>query len=253
MERRTKMVAIKTDGGPARGRGFAIDKVDGGQIGWRFGLRWVLLALAGLIASLPLFLVLAGATEWIAGIAGVHKDILEKFNVNVGNACLEISIGAMVGFVQWLGLRCIIPRAGFWVVANIIGFTVSSCLHAAMCVWGLPDDLGFPLGVLGWAIAFVVGGALSGVMQYRILRRHVRQSGWWVPASAIGWGLGVIGFGISALALHVESRSLPVHIVCNLAVPLIMASVFYGIVTGWTLIWLLRQPIQQTPYITSQK
>jgi len=229
-------------------------KTDGGQIGWRFEVRWILLAAAGLVASIPLCLVLGGVTEWIAGIAGIHKDILEKFNVNVGNACLEISIGVMVGFIQWLGLRRIIPRAGFWVVANIIGFTVSSCLHTlAIYAWKIPDDLGFPLGVLGWAIAFVVGGALSGVMQYRILRRHVRRSGWWVPASAIGWGLGVIGFGISSVLAMKNgmSRSLPVHIVRDLAVPLIMASVFYGIVTGWTLIWLLRQPTQQTPYTTT--
>jgi len=239
MKRRTEMDAIKTDGG---------------QIGWRFEVRWILLAVAGLVASIPLCLVLAGATEWIAGIAGVHKDIMEKFNV--GNACLEISIGAMVGFIQWLGLRRIVPRAGFWVAANIIGFTVSSCLHAlAIYAWKLPDDLGFPLGVLGWAIAFVVGGALSGVMQQRILRRHVRQSGWWVPASAIGWGLGVIGFGISTVFAmnNGMSRSLPVHIVRDLAMPLIMASVFYGIITGWTLIWLLRQPAQQMLDTATQK
>lgn len=219
---------------------------------WRFGLRWVLLALAGLIASGPLFGALTVATTWIVRITGANENILDKFDLGIVG--IEISIGAMVGFIQWLGLRRIIPRIGFWAPANIIGFTVSSSIYTVVCtVCGLPGDLGRLVGALGLTIAFVVAGALNGVMQQRILRHHVRYSGWWVPASAIGWGLGVIGFAAGFAILHpimpkAESPLIGIPFLMGL---LALGSVFYGIVTGWTLIWLLRQPIQQMPNTTT--
>ena len=110
-----------------------------------------------------------------------------------------------------------------------------------MChVYGYPDDLG-PHGALVWAAACVVGGAMAGLLQQRILRRQVRHSAWWVPASAAGWGLVVIGFGIVSKILGVRLQ----------VVGEIASSGLLGIVTGVTLIWLLRQPTQQASDTTT--
>ena len=206
-------------------------KTDSGQIGWRFGIRWVLLTVAGWIIGLPLGFVLVAVAGWIIG---VHEgSILLKLGLD--NAAAFVCIATVVGLMQWLALRRIVRRAGFWVLAIIIGFTISSSIHGVVChVYGYPDDLG-PLGALGWAAASVVGGALAGLLQQRILRHRVCHSAWWVPASAAGWGLCDIGFGIVSKILGVRL----------LVVGLIVSSALLGIVTGVTLIWLLRQPRQQ--------
>jgi hypothetical protein len=110
-------------------------------------------------------------------------------------------------------------------------------------VWGYPDNLDHFLGTVVWAMAFVVGGTLAGVLQQRILRRQVCHSAWWVPASAVGWGLSVIGLGIPSFFLPYGRPFI--------VLPLVLAPVLLGIVTGGALIWLLRQPMQQTTDITT--
>ena len=206
-------------------------KTDGGQIGWRFGLRWVLLTIAGWAIGFPLSFVFVA----VAGlIIGVHEgSILLKLGLD--NAAAFVVVVAVVSLMQWLALRRVVQRAGFWVLASIIGFTISSSIHGVVChVYGYPDDLG-PLGALVWTLFFILGGTLTGLLQQRILRHQVRRSGWWVPASAAGWGLVVIGFGIVSKILGVRLQ----------VVGEIASSGLLGIVTGVTLIWLLRQPTQQ--------
>jgi hypothetical protein len=209
------------------------------EIGWRFGLRWVLLTVVGWVIGFPLgfvFVAVAG------GIIGVHEgsdSIILKLGLD--NAALFIFIVAVVSLMQWLALRRIFRRAGFWVLASIIGFTISSISHGVVChICGYPDDLG-PHGALVWAVAFVVGGTLTGVLQQRILRRQVYRSAWWVPASAAGWGLSVIGFGLIELAFPKEAGPFAT-LIGGLVLPVGLGAILLGIVTGGTLIWLLRQP-----------
>jgi hypothetical protein len=208
-------------------------------IGWRFGLWWVLLTVAGLIIGIPLGCVLVAIAGWIIGVPEGSDSILLKLGLD--NAALFICIVAAVGLMQWLTLRRIVRRAGFWVPASIIGFTISSSIHGVVChVYGYPDDLG-PLGAQVWTLFFILGGTLTGLLQQRILRHQVRRSGWWVPASAAGWGLVVIGFGIVSKILGVRLQ----------VVGEIASSGLLGIVTGVTLIWLLRQPTQQASDTTT--
>ncbi len=208
-------------------------KTDGGQIGWRFGIRWVLLTVAGWTIGFPLGFVFVAVAGWIIGIPEGSDSIILKLGLD--NAALFIVVVAVVSLMQWLALRRVVQRAGFWVLASIIGFTISSSIHGVVChVYGYPDDLG-PLGALVWTLFFILGGTLTGLLQQRILRHQVRRSGWWVPASAAGWGLVVIGFGIVSKILGVRLQ----------VVGLIASSGLLGIVTGVTLIWLLRQPKQQ--------
>ncbi len=223
----------------------AATKTDGGQPGWRFGLRWVLLTIAGWAIGFPLGFVFVAVAGWIIGIPEGSDSIILKLGLD--NAALFIVIVAVVSLMQWFVLRRVVKRAGFWVLASIIGFTISSSIHGVVChFYGYPDDLGLPLGVLVWTLAFVLGGALTGLLQQRILRHQVRRSGWWVPASAAGWGLGVIGLAIFIFVLPVMRKGPFVWLLIrNLIAPTVLGAGLLGIVTGGVLIWLLRQPIQQ--------
>jgi hypothetical protein len=200
-----------------------------------------LLTVVGWVIGFPLGFVLVPV---VGGIIGVHEgsdSIILKLGLD--NAALFIFIVAVVSLMQWLALRRIFRRAGFWVPVSIIGFTISSISHGVVChVYGYPDDLG-PLGAVGWAAACVVGGALAGLLQQRILRRQVCHSGWWVPANAAGWGLGVIGFGLIGLATHFPKEAGPfAALIGHLVLPAGLGAILLGIITGAVLIWLLRQP-----------
>jgi hypothetical protein len=95
-------------------------------------------------------------------------------------------------------------------------------------------------------IAFVAGGVLAGVLQQRILRRQVCHSAWWVPASAAGWGLNMIGLGLIGLANYCPKGTCPFVAFIGFLVPAVLGAILLGIITGGALIWLLRQPVQQT-------
>ena len=230
LERRTKMAAIKTDGG---------------QIGWRFGIRWVLFTIAGWAIGLPLGFVLVPVAGLIIGLHEGSDSILLKLGLD--NAAVFIVVAAVVSLMQWLAIRRVVQRAGFWVLASIIGFTISSSIHGVVChVYGYPDDLG-PLGAVVWTLFFILGGTLTGLLQQRILRHQVRRSGWWVPASAAGWGLSVIGLAIACFVLPTGRKGpapFVLLLIRELIVPTI-GTVLLGIVTGGVLIWLLWQPRQQ--------
>jgi LytS/YehU family sensor histidine kinase len=154
----------------------------------------------------------------------------------------------MVGFMQWFALRRVVnKRAGFWILASITGFLVSSGIHAAACYYlKTSDDLGNPTGVLMWTLSFIFGGTLTGLLQQRILRHQVRRSGWWVPASAAGWGLGVIGLATFIFVLPIMRKGpVAMLLIRNLIAPTVLGAGLLGIVTAGALIWLLRQPKQQ--------
>jgi hypothetical protein len=213
-------------------------KTDGGQIGWRFGLRWVLLTIAGWAIGFPLGFILG--------------------ELALDNAGIEICVGAMVGFMQWIALRRVVnKRAGFWILASITGFIVSASIHAAACYYlKTSDDLGHLQGILMWTLSFILGGTLTGLLQQRILRHQVRRSGWWVPASAVGWGLSVIGLAIACFVLPAMGKGpapFVLLLIRGLIAPTILGAGLLGIVTAGVLIWLLRQPTQQMLDTATQK
>ena len=196
-------------------------------IGWGFWGRWVLVTAVGYAVGFLLGFVI-GHVLW-------------------GNIIFGVSVGAGVGFMQWRILRPFVPRSGWWVPASMAGLTLSFGLYAVVRnLWpGIPFDLGWPGGVLGWGLTLVLGGILLGMPQQSILRRHGGGAAWWVPASAAGWGLSVFGLAIppdmsggyaGALAVLLFLRN-------GLLAPAV-AGIILGATTGAGLVWLLRR---QTP------
>lgn len=160
---------------------------------------------------------------WFAGFWG---GFVLAHVIPLGNVMLGIGTGVAVGYLQWRVLRGIVARSGWWTAASTLGPTVALAIYAVVnAVTGYPFDLAWSEGALGWALALLVGGALTGMWQQRILRPHLGGSGWWIPASAVGWGLGILA--TSAL----EAISGPPAI----AGPLLSGAVL-GAVTGYVLL-----------------
>jgi hypothetical protein len=80
---------------------------------------------------------------------------------------------------------------------------------------------------LGWIVVGALGGAVTGILQWLVLRAQVSRAGWWVLASTVGWGLGMVG-----------TRAFEVLAIFGGLV----GGAVLGAVTGGALVWLLRQP-----------
>jgi hypothetical protein len=178
-------------------------------IGFRFGVRWVLLTAVGYLVGFTVGFVLG------------HSPL--------GYFMFGLSLGAATGFMQWLVLRRQIERSGWWVPANIVGLSLAwGLFEVVRNVWG--DALENPqLESVGFALAFALGGGLNGLLQRRILRPAVRQAGWWVLASTAGWTLSLLGLAITE---YTTMDDLPF---------VLLAGVILGIITGVALVLLLRQ------------
>jgi len=83
---------------------------------------------------------------------------------------------ARVGWGFWL----------WWVLASTVGFAVAFAVFEAV-----PEAVGF-------AVRMAVGGASVGIAQWLVLRQQVSRAGWWVLASSVGLGVGLlVVFGVS--------------------------------------------------------
>ena len=55
--------------------------------------------------------------------------------------------------------------------------------------WTLVSAVGW---LVGWLLGEIGVGLGVGLMQWLVLRPRVRQANWWIPASAVGWAVGVV-------------------------------------------------------------
>lgn len=165
-------------------------------------------------------LVIAGAI--LADII-VGEDGGAQFMVGTG-------MGAGVGYMQARQARQWLGAAWPWMVASTLGiggpFIVSDLATALQVA--LPFSL--PLYIL-------VGSAVAGCLQWRLLHARFAGAIWWLPASIVGWGLvaGVISLNDALLG-----GPSPLGAVL-LLIAILAGGFIVGTVTGATLAWKLRQ------------
>jgi hypothetical protein len=189
---------------------------------------------------------LASAIGWAVGF-WVYQEAMLPFLFDVGTtlglpyAVIQfLLVGSMAGVAQWLLLRRWRQRAGWWIVASSIGWSVG-------LTWiGLsPDSLFSFIGLVAWGA--VTGGALLWILRQPAQTEKSRgEIGiWglcleWVVATAIGAAVGgalasVGDFGPS-LSLN-WSRG---DVAGDIGILLGLAGVF-ALTVGLTQWWVLRE------------
>jgi hypothetical protein len=170
--------------------------------------------------SLGLQWVAATVVGWLIGFAAC--EALQSFLTTVFVDGLVI--GSAIGVAQWLVLRRQISPVGFWPVASIVGFGAGKALSDSL----LPGTA----TLAGYALSGAVIGAVVGLMQGLVLGRSLRSALWWIPASAVAWGIGWIpiglaenGAGLSTIGTYLVSA---------------VGAALAGIITGIALILLDR-------------
>jgi hypothetical protein len=130
----------------------------------QFTARWVRACATGWIGGLALVLLLAVLWDLVGGVA--------QFMVGVG-------MGAGVGWSQSRVLRHWLIKPGSWVLASTVGMGAPFVLSDIVAL------LGGSIYALSWCA--VVGGAIAGVWQARLLRDNVSHTGRWWLWSMLGW------------------------------------------------------------------
>jgi hypothetical protein len=161
---------------------------------------------------------------------------------------VPIIFGVAMGISQSLILRQWVSLWG-WLTCSALGWGVVLIL---VCPSLLDSD---PIGIGVRAAAL---GVATGVVRWFILRKRGAQAGWWVLASAMGWGLCWIA---SVIAPDTVSEILEATVfrylekgggsmtregvrllVFGLPVSAALGGLIYGILTGAVLTWILRHP-----------
>ena len=128
--------------------------------------RWIPATFLGWTAGLILAIALVIGVDAV-GISGAQSP-------------LALGMGLGVGLLQGRIVAPLVGGARAWVAATTLGLS-------------LPFAIGDVLRLVGLSVyslaAFVgIGGALAGVLQWRLLRAPaVAGTGWWPVITPIGW------------------------------------------------------------------
>jgi len=94
-----------------------------------------------------------------------------------------------------------------WVLASMLGFAVGAAMGNAVsnsippmtCTQSFSDSLidrltNFPCiqPSLGLVLIVIILGLAGGFMQWLVLRRRIAGTGWWVPASTLGFPIALV-------------------------------------------------------------
>jgi hypothetical protein len=150
-----------------------------------------------------------GATALVAllGIVALGRPTttLGRLAALVVMTCAGTVEGATLGYFQWRVLRRAVPdlRARAWIGATalvaaggwflgMLGPLLAHLLGGAARATSAPAPRVSMAAYMALAAVFgLVAGALFGLAQWRVLRRHVRPTRGWVAANALGWALGL--------------------------------------------------------------
>jgi len=123
-----------------------------------------------------------GDTILVNGQTHITEDYLASF-------ILFPLLGLLIGLSQYLLLLRYLPKMGWWVATTFLGWTLP--IISLQFVFSLFQIGQMNNSMISRAIPFFLMGSLLGLMQWFVLRKNVRNSGWWILANAAGWGLAI--------------------------------------------------------------
>jgi hypothetical protein len=216
---------------------------------WSLYTRWVLANALGELIGLGLtFIVGFGSILLIGEPQGVV--------VAIGLGLLMVASGAIegviVGSAQWWAMHRYFPTISHksWVAATIIGAlvawtfgsiptTIMSMNTDPIAASPVEPDLIFMLLMAGLMGALL--GIILALAQWLVLRKHMNNAWWWLPANSAAWLLGMpIVFAAVDLAQKAES---PAHALFIFAGALALTGAIVGSVHGIALVKLSLQEV----------
>lgn len=167
---------------------------------WAIWGRWTLITALGECAGFAVPAIVGVVAATSLGQANTLAASLAFAAVMIMAGACE---GSVLGLSQWWALRPYLPfvRAQDWVRATAVGAMVAWAIGMLPSTLGDPTILPMPVLILGGLILGPVLLCSIGFAQYQILKHHLPHAGWWIPASALAWllGLAVVFAGIALI------------------------------------------------------
>lgn len=221
-----------------------------GPIWWKIWLEWIAANGIGELLGLGLTGVLAAvAFPWLDSLTGILPILGGALLMVLAGSLLE---GCTVGVAQWRVLRGVLPdlRWQTWVFVTAAGAGIAWTLGmipstmialtqettAAATPPELSDTMTY---VLAGGMGFILGIVLA-IPQWLALNRHTHGAGWWVPANAIAWVIGMVlifrGMGT------IPADGFTVRAAVTVLASIAAAGAAVGAIHGLVLIAILRTP-----------
>jgi hypothetical protein len=111
--------------------------------------------------------------------------------------------GSIIGLGQWLGIRMLISRAGWWILASGAGWLAGYSTN--LLVAELAGDRLNPAVAL--FLPWFVIGLWSGLFEWLVLRRHYRRADAWIVVHGLALLVGALGWIVGSVCGGVLSWS----------------------------------------------
>ena len=212
-------------------------------------------------------LTLAGALLWpltLAGLAviaplpaSLRQRMPSRDEVTGWYALAGLCAGALAGTLQWLALRRNTAGAAFWAPLTALGWAaamvtavrgatgVSSWLRAAFnterfTFWAPEWERYVLLAIVGGGMGLALGAAQWVAL--RRLRASLRGRSVWIAAATLAWAAGLAFVPVMPRMPDFVQRTGRYSGGFDYSMPaLILAGAFYGLLTGFALVLLLRR------------
>ena len=186
-------------------------------------IQWAALTAVGLAGGL------------IAGVlAGMPLGKL--VNAMIVTAAVTCLAGAVLGAFQAFGLRRVLHRPVWWIVATVVGFGAG--LAAAVVVIEQSGilltghrpqllQLGTTVRAFSFVILGLIAGGILGAAQAFVLKRQMPAVRYWMPATAL-----CLAAALSASSLIVDLSGMHLATVTGAAAFVMLAGSVFGALTG---------------------
>lgn len=196
----------------------------------KFWRNWTLAnALVLILSYIISLLVVILIAEIIFGFS--VDEWGSPFQQSVLSIAAGIVIGFSIGLTQWRLLKRVFEVSSFWLYSVALGFIIIE-LIAGIILWKMDINRGelnfIENNAPGHALLLAITGLVVGIFQFPLLRKHYHGCVYWVMASTLAWGIGVL---ITAINQNSELA---------LLITFITGTILYGVITGATLLWILQ-------------
>jgi hypothetical protein len=155
---------------------------------WVFYPGWVAASAFSLLVAFAAYWVLIRPITGAVGdrmVVGGQSRITEDFLLPY---IFWPTLAVANGLLQYLLLRRLLPRVGWWVVGTSLGWVLG--LFGSRCLYHATFAAALDVRSVWFAAAkAVLTGGTIGLAQWIVLRRRVRQAAWWILANILGWGV----------------------------------------------------------------
>lgn len=173
--------------------------------------RWIKFTLWGWILGMILIILLTG--------------ILESTGIKDMQFYVGMSMGAGVGLTQWLLLRKHMEMKSTWISASILGMGIPFLLFDLL-ITNTPYTL---------LLSVSLGGLLSGMLQYELIKRNFHHATLWIRGSFLGWTISALTVQLINYTMTMVTSGLTNLLLAFLNLGLILSGgLFLGLVTKIT-------------------